>query len=135
MPLEPSGVAVMNRSLRQRGTAVVVRNNKVLLVRDKGKNRFSLPGGGIKYNEPATSAAGRELFEELGLSPVKITRRRDCDFDGSTSHHKVCLIEARGEPRLRGNELDKFIWWDMKASVPVFAHVGVILTKMGLIKQ
>jgi 8-oxo-dGTP pyrophosphatase MutT (NUDIX family) len=124
-----------NHHLRQRGTAVVIRDGKILLVRDMGKHHFPLPGGGIKANEPAASAAGRELFEELGLSPVKVTRRPDWDFKGSASHHKVCQIEARGEPRLRGHELDKFIWWDMKASVPVFAHVGVILAKMGLIKQ
>jgi len=124
-----------NRHLRARGTAVVLRDGKVLLVRDRGRHRFSLPGGGIRDNEPAASAAGRELFEELGLTPVKITRLPDCDFKGSASHHKVCLIEARGEPHLRGQELDKFIWWDMKASVPVFAHVGVILAKMGLIKR
>ena len=124
-----------NRNLRQRGTAVVIRDGKVLLVRDRGRHRFSLPGGGIKGNEPAISAAGRELFEELGLTPVKVTRLPHCDFKGSASHHKVCLIEARGEPRLRGYELDKFIWWDMTASVPVFAHVRVILAKIGQKKQ
>lgn len=123
-----------NHHLRSRGTAVVIRNGKVLLVRDRGKHRFSLPGGGIKGNEPAASAAGRELFEELGLSPSKITRMRDCDFKGSASHHKVCLIEARGEPRLRGHELDKFVWWDMKRDIPVFSHVKAILSKMELLK-
>lgn len=122
-----------NHHLRQRGTAVVIRDGKVLLVRDKGKHHFSLPGGGIKANEPAASAAGRELFEELGLSPVKVTRLPDCDFSGSASHHKVCLVEARGEPHLRGYELDKFIWWDMKQPVPVFAHVTQILHRMELL--
>ena len=122
-----------NRHLRARGTAVVLRDGKVLLVRDRGKHHFSLPGGGIKGNEPAASAAGRELFEELGLSPVKVTRLPDCDFKGSASHHKVCLIEARGEPHLRGYELDKFIWWDMKQPVPVFAHVTQILHRMELL--
>lgn len=119
-----------NRNLRQRGTAVVIRDGKVLLVRDRGRHRFSLPGGGIRENEPAASAAGRELFEELGLSPIKITRLRECDFRGSASHHKVCLVEARGEPHIRGHEIDKFIWWDMMSSIPVFAHVRVILAKM-----
>lgn len=122
-----------SRNLRNRGTAVVIRDGRVLLVRDRGRHRFSLPGGGIKGNEPAASAAGRELFEELGLSPVKITRRRDCDFKGSASHHKVCLIEARGDPRLRGHELDKFIWWNMKDDMPIFAHVKFILGKLGLL--
>ncbi len=121
-----------NRHLRQRGTAVVIRDSKVLLVRDRGRRRFSLPGGGIKENEPAASAAGRELFEELGLSPTKITRLRDCDFKGYASLHKVCLVEARGQPRLIGHELDKFIWWDMKEDVSIFTHVKGILGKMGL---
>jgi 8-oxo-dGTP pyrophosphatase MutT (NUDIX family) len=122
-----------NTHLRARGTAVVLRDGKVLLVRDRGRHRFFLPGGGIKGNEPTASAAGRELYEELGLSPIKITRFRECDLRGSASHHKVCLIEARGEPRLIGHELDRFIWWDMKKPLPVFPHVKVILSKMGLI--
>jgi len=56
-----------NRHLRARGTAVVIRDGKVLLVRDRGRHRFSLPGGGIKGNEPAASAAGRELFAVRGI--------------------------------------------------------------------
>jgi 8-oxo-dGTP pyrophosphatase MutT (NUDIX family) len=125
---------MVKHNLRYRGTAVVLRDGKVLLVRDRGRHHFSLPGGGIRENEPAASAAGRELFEELGLSPVKITRMRECDFKWSASHHKVCLIEAGGEPRLRGHELDKFIWWDMKQPIPVFAHVTQILHRMGLLQ-
>ena len=113
--------------MRKRGTAVVIRDGKVLLVRDRGRHRFSLPGGAIKKGEPTVSAAARELYEELGLHAVKVTRLRECDFRGAVSEHKVCLIQASGEPRLRGHELDKFIWWDMKESVPVYAHVKNIL--------
>ena len=116
--------------MRRRGTAVVVRNGKVLLVRDKGKSRFSLPGGGIKQGEPAVSAAARELYEELGLDAIGVKRVPKCDFKGSTSEHRVCLIEASGEPHLRGHELDKFIWWDMKTSIPLYAHVTHILNRM-----
>ena len=78
--------------LRGRGVAVVLRCGKVLLVRDKGKSRYSLPGGGIKKGEPTVSAAARELFEELGLRAVNIRRLRECDFKGSFSYHKVCLV-------------------------------------------
>jgi 8-oxo-dGTP pyrophosphatase MutT (NUDIX family) len=84
--------------MRQRGVAVVIRHGEVLLVRDKGKHRFSLPGGAIKKGEPTVSAAARELYEELGLKAVKATRRRDYDFRGAVSKHRVCLIQASGPP-------------------------------------
>jgi 8-oxo-dGTP pyrophosphatase MutT (NUDIX family) len=116
--------------MRQRGVAVVVRHGKVLLVRDRGKHRFSLPGGAVKKGEPTVSAAARELYEELGLTATKVTRLRDRDFRGAVSIHKVCLVEANGEPHLRGQELDKFMWWDTKTPVPVYAHVRYIVRKM-----
>ena len=116
--------------LRQRATTIVIRNNHVLLVRDKGKSKFSLPGGGIKKGEPSTSAAAREVFEELGIHPTKITRMRDCDYKGSSNMHKVCLVDADGNPHVKGNELAEFMWWDMKKEVPIFEHVKGILSKL-----
>lgn len=117
--------------MRQRGTAVVMRDGKVPLVRDKGKRRFSLPGGGINKNEPTVNASAREVYEELGLNVVMVRRLRGCDFKGSLSEHKVCLVEVKGEPRIRGHELTKCIWWDMKSPVPAYEHVTRILKKMG----
>ena len=116
--------------MRQRGVAVVIRHGEALLVRDRGKHQFSLPGGGIKKGEPTASAAARELYEELGLKAIKVTRRRDCDFKSPVTNHRVCLIQASGTPRLRGHELNKFIWWDMKKPIPVYAHVQYILGKL-----
>jgi 8-oxo-dGTP pyrophosphatase MutT (NUDIX family) len=119
------GISVM----RQRGTALVIKHGNVLLVRDKGSHKFSLPGGGIHEGEPTVSAAARELFEELGLHVTSVKRLRECDFKGAVSVHKVCLVEADGEPKLKGHELDNYIWWDMKSQIPVYAHVTVILKK------
>ena len=116
--------------MRPRGTAVVIKNGKVLLVRDKGKKKFSLPGGGVNKNEPTVSAAAREVFEELGFHVVLVRRLHGCDFKGSLSEHKVCLVEVTGEPKIRGPELDKFIWWDMKEKIPVYEHVTNILKKI-----
>jgi len=113
--------------LRTRGTAVVFKGGKVLLVRDKGKHKFSLPGGGTNEDEPSMAAAIRELYEELGMSARKAERIFRCDFKGSLSKHKVTLIESDDEPRLRGKELDKFIWWDMKSDIPRYSHVAHIL--------
>ena len=115
--------------LRKRATAVVIKNGKVLLVRDKGKQKFSLPGGGIHKDEPTLSAAIRELYEETGLRATKAIRLRDCDYKGSKNEHRVCLIEANGEVRLK-HEIDKFVWWDMKQTLPVYPHVRYILSKV-----
>jgi ADP-ribose pyrophosphatase YjhB (NUDIX family) len=115
--------------MRQRGTAIVIRDNKVLLVRDAKAHRYSLPGGGINKNEPVVSAAAREVYEELGLHVTMVKRIQECDFRGSLSEHRVCLVEVTGEPNIRSHELDKFIWWDMKEEIPVFEHVTYILNK------
>ena len=115
--------------LRKRATAVVIKDGKVLLVRDKGKQKFSLPGGGIHRGEPTLSAAIRELYEETGLRATKAIRLRDCDYKGSKNEHRVCLIEANGEVRLK-HEIDKFVWWDMKQTLPVYPYVRYILSKV-----
>ena len=117
--------------MRQRAVAVVIRRGKILLVRDRGKRQFSLPGGGIHKGEPIVSAAARELYEELGLKAKNVKRLRNCDFRGAVSYHRVCLIEVGGRPRLRGTELDKFIWWDMKSNVSAYSHVTSIINSMG----
>jgi len=116
--------------MRKRVTAVVIRDSKVLLVRDKGLASFSLPGGAIKNGEPVKSAAARELYEELKLNSIKVTRLSGCDFKGSVNDHKVCLVQAEGEPQLR-QELAEFIWWDIKEpiTIAVFAHVNNILKR------
>ena len=115
--------------LRKRATAVVIKNGKVLLVRDKGKQKFSLPGGGIHRGELTLSAAIRELYEETGLRATKAIRLRDCDYKGSKNEYRVCLIEANGKVRLK-HEIDKFVWWDMKQTLPVYPHVRYILSKV-----
>lgn len=119
-----------NGSLRPRATAVIIRDGKVLLVKNRGQRHFSLPGGGIRRWETVVSAAVRELYTELRLQAIKVTRLPQCDFTGSTNMHHVCLIEANGEPIPRRLEPSKFIWWDMKESIPVFRHVRGILSKM-----
>jgi len=116
--------------VRIRGTSVVFRDGKVLLVRDRGKLKFSLPGGGTHHHEPSMAAAIRELHEELGMRARKAERISRCDFEGSQSKHKVSLIETDDEPRLRDKELEEFIWWDMKADIPRFSHVDQILEKL-----
>jgi 8-oxo-dGTP diphosphatase len=114
--------------MRHRATAVILRDGKVLLVRDRGHQRFSLPGGALKHGEPSVSGAAREVSEELGLHAIEVKRVSECDFKGGTNQHHVCLVTATGEPHIR-EELDAFLWWDMQSALPKYEHVTAILGK------
>ena len=68
--------------MRIRGTAIVIRDQKILLVRDRNKVEFSLPGGKQEKNEPVLATAIRELYEELGMSARRAERLFRCDYQG-----------------------------------------------------
>jgi len=121
-----------------RATAVVMRDDKVLLVRDRGRHDFSMPGGGFKYRGESTVQAGiREVCDEElgGVRVLSAKRLRRCDLDGERAYHKVCQLVITGEPYInQPKELDKVIWWDMKSRLPVQGHVRYILKKLGEMK-
>ena len=117
--------------MRIRATAIVIRQNKVLLVKDRGKRKFSLPGGKKNSNEPSLAAAVRELYEELGMSARKAERIFACDYVGSCNKHKVSLIKTDDHPILRSRELTEFYWWNMKDKIPRYAHVDSIIKHLG----
>lgn len=120
--------------LRKRGVAVVLRHDKVLLVKDKGKHHYSLPGGGVHTHESSYQAAARELYEETGLEAIKLTWLGS--FKSPVTEHKAFLIEAGGHVHLKGRgnkgggELGSYMWWDMKSPIPVYGHVKVILNML-----
>ena len=102
---------------------MVIRNGKVLLVRDRHKHDYSMPGGGFKTDESTIVAGIRELMEELRLKTVSAKRLRYCDFKGKRAYHKVCLITVEGEPHINRHELSAYIWWDMRKHIPLQGHV------------
>ncbi len=114
---------------RQRATALVVRDDKYLLVRDKGHDKYSLPGGGMEQGEAALTAACRELAEELGMKAYKAERLFDYTNEGSFNDHKVVLVSAGGEPRINDRELESFRWWDSRERLPLYPHVTSIINR------
>jgi len=114
---------------RYRATVVIIRDGKVLLVRDGGKHDYSMPGGGFNKHENTIQAGAREVWEELGIKAESVLRLRHCDFHGQRSNHKVCqlMISDNQKPYLKSKEIDRIVWWDMKSKLKVQGHVIKIL--------
>ena len=115
---------------RNRATAVVFRDGKVLLVNSGRRPEFMMPGGLIEPGESPESAAVRELFEETGLT----AGRTEFLFVVETpvNRHHVFLIEADGEVDVQSSdgEIDSWLWWDREEDVHMFGHVGAILERL-----
>ena len=54
---------------KNRSTAIIIRNEKLLLIhRQKpGRDYYTLPGGGVEFDESFEEACIREVKEETGL--------------------------------------------------------------------
>ena len=120
-------MAEETKELRRRGTAVLLRDGLVLLVRDRGARRYSLPGGAARRKEPSLAAAVRELSEEVGLRALRAERVPAADFRGRRCHHRVTVVAAPGEPKVQSAEIVEVRWWDLEEDLPRFRHVDAIL--------
>ena len=99
----------------------------MLVVRDRGRPTYALPGGGIEKGELPIVAAARELYEETSLEACTI--RFLFVFEGKYNNHHLYEVEADGEIAVRG-EVDGFAWWDMEDDTPVYPHVRGILARL-----
>ena len=115
--------------LRPRATALVYRaDGGCLLVLDRGKHHYSLPGGGMDRNEPALAAAAREVYEETRLEPVGAELL--FEHRGAVNLHHVVRVFVRGDRvLLQRHELDGYRWWSGREKLPLNAHVRDILAK------
>ena len=114
------------KAKRNRATALVIRDGKVLLVRDKGRRRYSLPGGAISGMESGLEAMKRHLQRETGLN----VRNAYLMFthDSKVNHHRVYRIEAVGQVGVLSEELSELAWWDGNVDTPVRKSVRAIVS-------
>lgn len=100
----------MNKEFEILSRAVIINDDKVLLVNVKGKNWHFLPGGHVEFGETATQALKREFEEETSGSKY-IIKNPIGFFENiydDTSHHQEYTIlfevEATNPEAIISNE-------------------------------
>lgn len=90
---------------RDRSQAVVVKDGRVLLVKEKvdGRTFFNLPGGGIEKGETPECAALRELKEECNISG-QIARKLSVQYkpDNRGEVHTFLVMADEGQRPSKG---------------------------------
>ena len=117
----------MADSLRERATAVVIRDEKVLLVKGRSSD-YMMPGGGIEPGETPMDAAARELREETGLEARRVEYL--CTWDSAINRHHAFRIDAEGDVEIDQDEISEFVWWGRSEVLPMFPHVEAILERL-----
>jgi 8-oxo-dGTP pyrophosphatase MutT (NUDIX family) len=74
--------------------ALIIQNNKVLLVREASERlQWSIPGGGVDHGETIESSLIREIEEELGVSAKEVSS------DFQIVHYNIGNV-VNGVPRM-----------------------------------
>ena len=122
------------RRPKTKGSCIIVEsNNSVLLVRHTygRRNLWFFPGGGIKKNEGALSAAKRELKEETGLN-------LDLKFIGEASGKEnwrqvtdsYYIGYSKDKQLVKDNrEIADFRWWPKNHLPPNLSPVSKLAAK------
>ena len=84
------------KALRNRGSAVIIKSNKVALIkRVKGDCvYFVFPGGGIEEGESPEEATIRETLEELGVHIRIIDEFGEVEFNGTQYFYLSEIIDG-----------------------------------------
>lgn len=92
-----------------RASAVIVKNNKVLLIHRKkeGKEYWVFPGGLIEKEETSEDVIKREVFEETSLKVTSCKFGFDYIDEKGNSHPVFYCDVENGTPELGGPEAEK----------------------------
>jgi len=105
---------------RTAGVSVIALDaqGRVFLVRHSyGSGRWSLPGGGLGYDEDPYACARREMREELGCALDDLILAAQFEETLYGAPHRAWVFTARfaDEPQLDGRELIDSGWFALDA--------------------
>ena len=110
-----------------RAAALAVREGKVLLVRNTGRRRYSLPGGAIEEGESGGDAIALHLNEQTNLK-VRGSYLL-FSYKSRANRHRVLRVEAVNSVRVRRKVLDSYAWWDVNSELPVRDSAREIISR------
>ena len=104
----------MKNKPRTRIAGVVIRDNKILLLKGKGYDYFWTPGGKVDGAESNQECLRRELKEEIGVGLVSIKLFKEYDgvsfFNPEIKQKQIVyLIDIDGEIK-PDSEIEGFVW-------------------------
>ena len=115
------------RKKRNRATALVLRDGRLLLVRERGAKHWSLPGGGMKKGEDPLAAAIRELDEETKLSPRPPPTCSTTKAPASTT--TFATWRRKAEVELLKEEIGDYRWWDGETQLAIIPSAKEIIER------
>lgn len=100
---------------RKRVAGIIIRDEKLLLLKGKEYDFLWTPGGGIDGDETDEECLRRELKEELGVELVSAKFYKEYEkefyFDPSIKSRQMTYIaEIDGEIKPDTEEIEKFFW-------------------------
>lgn len=82
--------------MRNRGSAVIIENDKVVLIKRVKADcvYFVFPGGGIEEGETPEEATKRETYEELGVLIYIQEKFGEVEFNGTEYYFQAVIVDG-----------------------------------------
>ena len=129
------------RIVRKAVRGIIIKNNKVALVRSEKEGFYKFPGGGIEKGESHLDALIREIEEETGLIAIsdsikefgliheirKSILEENEIFDQLSYYYLIDVKEEVGVQKLENYEIElgyKLEWVDIKNAYQINSEIG-----------